>query len=172
MFRKLLTVSGPAMNRQLDSRHANLKCFPEAGDPYIKPLPYVLAHGELIICLDYVDFAGQTWVLHEVDERARGLRKDGAQPSSENYLAWSYQDFAGHRWLVDESLERQDEPSSGSDQEAAFGAMLPEAKRMLREMAKLRSAGAPAAKDALNALERIERVDFPELGLGSGDRLP
>ena len=83
MFRKLLTVRGPAMNRRGESRHANLKCFAEPGDPYGKPLPYVLAHGDLIICLDYEDFAGQTWVLHEVDERARGLRKDGAQPSSE-----------------------------------------------------------------------------------------
>ena len=44
MFRKLLTVRGPAMNRRGESRHANLKCFAEPGDPYGKPLPYVLAH--------------------------------------------------------------------------------------------------------------------------------
>ena len=44
---------------------------------------------------------------------------------------------------------------------AEFGAMLPEAKRMLREMAKLKSAGAANAADALAALERIERIDFP-----------
>jgi len=158
MFRKLLTVRGPAMNRRGESRHANLKCFAEPGDPYGKPLPYVLAHGDLIICLDYEDFAGQTWVLHEVDERARGLRKDGAQPSSEKYLAWSHMDFCGHRWLVDETMERRDD---NSDDEAEFGAMLPEAKRMLREMAKLKSAGAANAADALAALERIERIDFP-----------
>ena len=158
MFRKLLTVRGPAMNRRGESRHANLKCFAEPGDPYGKPLPYVLAHGDLIICLDYEDFAGQTWVLHEVDERARGLRKDGAQPSSEKYLAWSHMDFCGHRWLVDETMERRDD---NADDEAEFGAMLPEAKRMLREMAKLKSAGAANAADALAALERIERIDFP-----------
>ena len=158
MFRKLLTVRGPAMNRRGESRHANLKCFAEPGDPYGKPLPYVLAHGDLIICLDYEDFAGQTWVLHEVDERARGLRKDGAQPSSEKYLAWSHMDFCGHRWLVDETMERRDD---NSKDEAEFGAMLPEAKRMLREMAKLKSAGAANAADALAALERIERIDFP-----------
>ena len=48
-----------------------------------------------------------------------------------------------------------------ADDEAEFGAMLPEAKRMLREMAKLKSAGAANAADALAALERIERIDFP-----------
>ena len=136
----------------------DLSAGPEPGDPYGKPLPYVLAHGDLIICLDYEDFAGQTWVLHEVDERARGLRKDGAQPSSEKYLAWSHMDFCGHRWLVDETMERRDD---NADDEAEFGAMLPEAKRMLREMAKLKSAGAANAADALAALERIERIDFP-----------
>ncbi len=97
-------------------------------------------------------------MLHEVDERARGLRKDGAQPSSEKYLAWSHMDFCGHRWLVDETMERRDD---NADDEAEFGAMLPEAKRMLREMAKLKSAGAANAADALAALERIERIDFP-----------
>ena len=157
MFRKLLTVRGPAMNRRGESRHANLKCFAEPGDPYGKPLPYVLAHGDLIICADYEDFAGQTWVLHEVDERARdlgaargaherdaGLRKDGAQPSSEKYglargATWTSAATAG--W-VDETMERRDD---NADDEAEFGAMLPEAKRMLREMAKLKSAGAANA---------------------------
>ena len=67
----------------------------------------MLAHGERITCLDFVDYCGQTWVLHEVDETARGLTKDGRPPREKKYLAWSYMDFQGHRWLIDESMERQ-----------------------------------------------------------------
>ena len=105
MFRKLLTVRGPAMNRRGESRHANLKCFAEPGDPYGKPLPYVLAHGDLIICLDYEDFAGQTWVLHEVDERA-GPAEGRRAAVGRKILGVEPMDFCGHRWLVDETMER------------------------------------------------------------------
>ena len=45
---------------------------------YAKPFPYVLAHDDFVTCIDFVNFTGQTWVLHEVDETARGLTKDGA----------------------------------------------------------------------------------------------
>ncbi|KAK7241556.1 hypothetical protein SO694_0027704 [Aureococcus anophagefferens] len=55
-----------------------------------------------VACLDFKDFAGQTWVMHEVDERLRGLTKDGAPPAAGTYLAWSYMDFQGARWLVPE----------------------------------------------------------------------
>lgn len=105
-FGKRLTVRCPKMSRGGLARHATLKCFPEAGDPYARPFPYVLAHDDFVTSLDFVNFAGQTWVLHEVDETARGLTKDGAPPKSEKYTAWSYMDFNGHRWLVDESMER------------------------------------------------------------------
>ena len=70
---------------------------------------YLLRHGDQITCLDFRDYAGQTWVMHEVDENERGLTKDGAPPREEKYLAWSDMDFQGQRWLVDEAAERQDD---------------------------------------------------------------
>ena len=101
----LLTVRCPQMSRAGKPRYATLKCYDEAGDPHAKPLPYVLEHDEQIVCLDYRDFAGQTWVLHEVDEQARGLTKAGA-PREDKYLAWSPMAFQGHQWLIDPSRER------------------------------------------------------------------
>ena len=87
--------------------NSNLRCFAEPGDPYASPLNYLLAHGDEVTCLDFKDFAGQTWVMHEVDERLRGLTKDGAPPAAGTYLAWSYMDFQGARWLVPEGDDEE-----------------------------------------------------------------
>ena len=102
MFGKRLRVRGAKMSRSGADRFSNLRCFAEPGDPYASPLNYLLAHGDEVTCLDFKDFAGQTWVMHEVDERLRGLTKDGAPPAAGTYLAWSYMDFQGARWLVPE----------------------------------------------------------------------
>ena len=83
-----------------DARYSSLKCFAEPGDPYAAALPYVLSHGDAVTCLGFRDFTGQSWVLHEVDETARGLTSDGRPPAARAYPAWSHMDFQGHRWLV------------------------------------------------------------------------
>ena len=86
MFRKLLTVRVPAMNSEA-SRHANLKCFAEPGAPTASLPSWRTA---LIICLDYEDFAGQTWVPRQVDELP-GLRRT----ASSSWRAWrGHMDFA------------------------------------------------------------------------------
>ena len=103
LFNKKLRVDGVALNRGGTARHASLPCFAEPGDPYGQKLPYVLAHDDRITCLEFVDYTGQSWVLHEVDETARGLTKDGRPPRDGAYLAWSFMDFQGHKWLVEDA---------------------------------------------------------------------
>jgi len=121
MFGKRLTVRGVPLTRGGGggARYSSLKVFAEPGDPslagvarartkdenpdrYGPCLPYVLAHGDAVTVLDFRDFAGQSWVLHEVDETARGLTAGGRPPAAATYLAWSHMDFQGHRWLVDD----------------------------------------------------------------------
>ncbi|EGB05686.1 hypothetical protein AURANDRAFT_66159 [Aureococcus anophagefferens] len=73
MFGKKLRVRGAKMSRSGADRFSNLRCFAEPGDPYASPLNYLLAHGDEVTCLDFKDFAGQTWVMHERSRQRRGL---------------------------------------------------------------------------------------------------
>ena len=72
------------------------KVFAEPGDPYGDVLS-LLRHGEVVVMTDFRDFAGQTWAEHEVDEAARGLRRE-VEPRAP-YIGWSPIDLTGHRWL-------------------------------------------------------------------------
>ncbi|KAJ1455052.1 hypothetical protein M885DRAFT_520991 [Pelagophyceae sp. CCMP2097] len=98
---KELRVNAVQLTRSGELRHALLKCYQEAGDPYGVPADYALTHGDRVKCTAYADFAGQTWVQHEVVESLQGCIQSGRAPQTEPYLAWSPRDLVGHRWLID-----------------------------------------------------------------------
>lgn len=105
-----------------EGKFANLKVYAEPGDPYGEVLSF-LRHGDEIFAVGYKEFAGQSWVQHVVDEKARGLYK-GDQPR-DLHLGWSPRDISGSRWLevVDEPTRTRPAPP-GYDASNVFARVL------------------------------------------------
>ena len=123
-----------------EGKHANLKVYGEAGDPYSEVLS-LLRHGDEIVCTGFRNFAGQTWVQHTVDEAARGLYK-GTEPKPP-YVGWSPQDLSGSRWLVPLDVRKVSNLEVDS----------PDMSEMLGSM--------PPAYDNQNLFAKIVRGEIP-----------
>ncbi|KAJ1463513.1 hypothetical protein M885DRAFT_503923 [Pelagophyceae sp. CCMP2097] len=96
-----LRVEAVRLVRSGEVKRMLLKCYSEAGDPYGVPVDYSLLHNDVIQCMAFADFSGQTWVQHSVLETQRGVIPSGRAPREEPYLVWSTRDLVGHRWLVE-----------------------------------------------------------------------